>query len=109
MMTTDYERLASQNTEPAKPAMVEFVPDYLKLAQRHMDDYERRINADSFRGDILERQAWEDRAYKLAMLNAAYASAEAATRQAAVLESLCEFAGDIVDVLVQWDCRQRAG
>jgi hypothetical protein len=107
-----YDEVAQ--TKAAKPFEYP-ATNHLALAQRHMEDYERRINADNFRGDMLDRQVWEDRAYKLAMLNANYAQAEAATRQAEVMESLLEFVADFVgntnitDALLQWGYRQKAG
>lgn len=77
------------------PAKVEYTPDHLKLAQRHMDDYERLSMQRPYHETYEDDLALENRAYKLAMLNAALASAEAAARQAAVIESLMDFTADL--------------
>jgi hypothetical protein len=136
MMTTEYEYLTDNDIaalqaeaayydqvaqeqaaapQPQRIFIVEAKNHHLALAAKHIEEYENRINADRKFSDIVDRQAYEDRAYKQAMMHAAYAQADAATRQAAALESLCEFAGeligsaDLVSALMQWSYRQRAG
>jgi hypothetical protein len=102
----------SAKSQAAKPEPAE--NEHLKMARAHMEEYTRRINADTRFSDILDRQVYEDRAYHLCMMHAAYAQAEAATRQAEVMESLLEFASeviartDLIDGLMQWSCQQRA-
>jgi hypothetical protein len=86
--------------------------NHLKLAHQYMEKYEHRINQDSSHSTTEDRQAWEDRAYKQAMMHAAYASAEAATRQAEVAESFLEFMSefvsktDLTDALIRWSHHQ---
>ncbi len=89
---------------------------HLALATKYINQYEERINDDRSRfSDIIDRQVYEDRAYKQAMMHIGLAQAEAATRQAEALESILEFAADlvgktdIVEALLQWSEQQRAG
>lgn len=89
---------------------------HLKLARQQMEEYEHRINNSGLNSHApSERQFYEDRAYKRAMMHAAYAQAEAATRQAEVMEDFLEFFADVVgrtdliDALLQWGYRQKTG
>ena len=89
---------------------------HLAKCAKHIEGYENRINQKDGRfSDVVDRQVFEDREYKRAMMHAAYAQADAQTRQAEALESLLEFAGDLigrtdlVDTLIQWGYRQRTG
>ena len=86
---------------------------HLKAARRHMAEFEHRINDDRVRfSDIVDRQVYEDRAYKQAIMHAAIAQAEAATRQAEVAESMLEFVAELIDKtglvnsLLQWGYKQ---
>lgn len=67
--------------------------DALTEAKKQIDDYDNRANSDSAirdERDALCRLMYEDRAYKRAMMQAAIAQAEAATRQAAALERIAD-------------------
>ena len=110
-----YDEVAQQPARPT-PSTKSELPEthHLKLARRYTDEYEKRINTSKHATWDSQRD-WEDRAYKLAMMNAALAQAEAATRQAEVAESMLEFAAelvggtDLVNTLLQIGYRQRAG
>ncbi len=110
-----YDEVAQQSslTPPATPEPLD--THHLKAARRYMAEYEQRINDDRIRfSDISDRQVYEDRAFKQAMMHAAIATAEAQTRQAEVAESMLEFAAelvggtDLVNTLIQIGYRQRA-
>lgn len=60
-------------------------PNHLCLANQFINDYDHRINQDNAPRDLTMRQLYEDRAYKQAMMHAAYAQAEAMTEMAAML------------------------
>lgn len=92
---------------PATPEPLE--TKHLQLANQAIADYEQQI-------DIYEQRSEAALiARDRAMMHAAYANAEAATRQAEVAESMLEFVGDfvgrtdLVDALLQWSYRQKAG
>lgn len=116
MMTTEYEYLTNADDDdialpPEKPEPPE--THHLKMARRCMAEYEHRINDDRIRfSDIVDRQVYEDRAYKRAMLHAALAAAQAQTRQAEVAESFLEFVAELIDKtdlvnsLLQWGYKQ---
>ena len=110
MMTTDYELLTNTDDEqdtappPEKPEPPE--THHLKMARRCMAEYEQRINDDRVRfSDIVDRQVYEDRAYKQAIMHAAIAQAE-------VAESMLEFVAELIDKtdlvnsLLQWGYKQ---
>jgi len=109
-----YDEVAQQPARPtlsSKPEPLD--THHLKLARRHMAEYEQRINDDRIRfSDIVDRQVYEDRAYKRAMLHAALAAAQAQTRQAEVAESFLEFVAELIDKtdlvnsLLQWGYKQ---
>lgn len=88
---------------------------HLALCAKHIQGYEERINSDKRFSDIVDRQVFEDREYKRAMMHGVYAQAEAATRQAEVMESLLETVveliggTDLIDALLQWGYKQKAG
>lgn len=117
MMTTEYELLTDtddeQDTAPLPEKSEPSETHHLKAARRYMAEYEQRINDDRVRfTDIADRQVYEDRAYKQAMMHAAIAQAEAATRQAEVAESMLEFVAELIDKtdlvnsLLQWGYKQ---
>lgn len=112
-----YDQLAQEQAaapQPQRIFIVEAKNHHLALAAKHIEEYDERTKTDR-KVDTPVRQLFEDRAYKRAMMHAAYAQADAAARQAAALESLCEFAGeligsaDLVNALMQWSYRQKAG
>lgn len=116
-----YDQLAQEPAVAPKPQrtiIMEAQNHHLALAQRHADEYERMIYRAPYAGDLTDiaaQQATEDRSYKLAVLNASLAQAEAQTRQAEVMETLIEFASDLigrtdlVNALMQWSYQQRVG
>lgn len=114
-----YDQLAQeQAAAPDQPSHDKPAPtdsQHLRAARDWMAAYESRINQENFRGDAHDRQLYEDRAYKQAMMHATYASAEAATRQAEVAESLLDYVADLMggtnllDAIMQWSYRQKAG
>lgn len=85
------ERMAhTYNNGTGKTVIMKAQNHHLALAAKHIDNYEERINLNGPYSS--ERKLYEDRAYKKAMMHAAYAQAEAATRQAEALESILELA-----------------
>lgn len=119
MMTTAYEHAVE--TLIAKPtngngthsAPMPTTPEpletkHLQLAKQAIADYEQEIS--NFGRNETALIARDE-----AMMHAAYANAEAATRQAKVAESMLEFVADLVgrtdlvDALLQWSYRQTAG
>lgn len=113
-----YDQLAQEQAaapQPQRTFTMEPKTHHLALARDYINQYEHRINQDNFYGNFEDRLRYEDAAYKQAIMHAAYAQADAATRQAVALESLCEYAGeligaaDLVNALMQWSFRQRAG
>lgn len=114
-MTTEYEYLTNADEDdialpPEKPEPPE--THHLKMARKYMDEYARRIDSERRFSDIVDRQVYEDRAYKQAIMHAAIAQAEAATRQAEVAESMLEFVAELIDKtglvnsLLQWGYKQ---
>lgn len=109
-----YDEVAQTQGRVAPPVTPEPLDTHhLKLARRYMAEYEQRINDDrTYFSDTAERHAYEDSAYKQAMMHAAIAAAEAQTRQAEVAESMLEFVAelidktDIVNALRQWGYKQ---
>ena len=123
-MHTDYEvQVENEEDEVApqsRPALPPTTPEpldthHLKMARKYMGEYEHSINGDRNRfSDIVDRQVYEDRSYKQAMMHAAIAQAEATTLQAEVAESMLEFVADLVggtdlvNALLHWSYRQKA-
>lgn len=109
------ERMAdTYNNGTGKTIAAKAQNHHLAMCAKHMNNYDDRTNINNgMSGNA--RQAWEDIAYKRAMMHAAYAQADAQTRQAEALESLLEFVGDLIgatdliDSLTQWGYGQRAG
>ena len=127
MMTTDYEYMVNNQDQAQAERMAETYNNgtgkmvvekvqnhHLAKCAKHIEGYEDRITNTRY-NEWATQQIWEDREYKRAMMHAAYAQAEAQTRQAEALESLLEFCGDLigrtdlVDTLIQWGYRQRTG
>ncbi|MCC6457846.1 MAG: hypothetical protein IT328_23015 [Caldilineaceae bacterium] len=88
--------------------------NHLRMARVCMDAWQGSVYQDKRTGDPVERQRYEDVAYKNAMLHACIAQAEAATRQAEVMEQMLESVAEfvdktkLIDSLVQWGERQGA-
>lgn len=87
------ERIAAalNNPQPRRTIVEKAQNHHLALAAKHIEEYDQRTRLDK-NVDTPVRQLFEDRAYKRAMMHAAFAQAQAATRQAEALESLLELA-----------------
>lgn len=80
------KHLEEQTGESADPASAELPRvDALAEARNYLEQYQYRINQDSYRGDLESRTRYEDAAYKEGMLNAAIAQAEQLKRIADAL------------------------
>jgi hypothetical protein len=60
--------------------------DALQEARDYLNQYQYRINQDSYRGDLESRTRYENAAYQEGMLQAAIAQAEQLTRIADILD-----------------------
>lgn len=119
MMTTAYEQaieflgsngatIRAQSTQEPTTAPEPGETHHLVAARRNIEEYKKCLGT-------WGRDESAMVARDLAMMHAAYANAEAATRQAEVAESMLEFVADLVggtdlvNALLQWSYRQKTG